>query len=326
MLDSELLHRFHVLSESTSILKTLILWPLDDSRPFSVGIHSNNLTHFTARDIGVRQALEILRLSPHLQECSLIDLRADYDDIPLPASHLLLIHLETLVVEVSDPELIPDQLLGNINLPSLKNFNYNGRYIFPLPFDCTVAFLNRSRCLLTSFSLQYAPIAEELIIRLLFAMPDLEVLSLNPSRYTPYVTNLMLKKLAETTAISAHLKSHPDGPFLPNLRSLTYRGPLTFSWKQIPMIFGHGTKEPGASESSKGNRRPLCSLRMELYCVEDFLRGFRNENTDTLDQDLNPDADVIADLKRLRTEEGYEIQVLDISDIVDRDLLHGERI
>jgi len=225
-------------------------------------------------------------------------------------------------VEISDWAPYPNQLLSNIDLPSLKNFNYRGWYPYTLPFDCIVTFLNRSRCLLKSFSLQYADVAEDVIIRLLFAMPDLEILTLGPtSDRNAYITNLMLKELAKTTAISARLKSHPDEPFLPNLRSLNYRGSLTFSWKRIPMIFGRGTKEHGASESSKEYQRPLRSLRMELYEFEGLY-----EKADDWDQDLNPDANIIAELNRLRTEEGYDIQILDVRGKVCRDLLHRECI
>jgi hypothetical protein len=54
---------------------------------------------------------------------------------------------------------------------------------------------------------------------------------------------------------------------------------------------------------------------MELCCLYDV---------HDLHADLVPDANVIAELKRLRAEEGYEIQILDVSGEVARDLLLDE--
>jgi hypothetical protein len=316
-----LLPRFHGLSKSTSILKTLIVSPTG-SGPFGpsytwlLGNHLNNITHFTARYIGVDLTLEILRLSPQLQECFLIELWEGYDDIPLPSSHLLHARLETLHVDVFDPVL--DELLNSINLPSLKSFSYGGGdHLHILPFNTTVAFLNFSGCLLNTFSLQDIVVAEEEIIRLLFEMPYLETLTLGPpsAESIPYVTDRILNILADTAAISAHLDNQPDRPFLDKLRSFKCIAWRTFSWECIPIVFGHRTKERGASGSPRTNQRPLRSFRMELY--SDY------------DPDPDPPANIVAELKRLRAEEGYEIQILDYSvnsGKFNRDLLEGESI
>jgi hypothetical protein len=44
------------------------------------------------------------------------------------------------------------------------------------------------------------------------------------------------------------------------------------------------------------------------------------------DSDPDLDPNVISELKRLRTEEGYEIQILDVTDDVHHDLLQRECI
>ncbi len=295
-----------LLSKSMTILKAITFFSSGYFYPLYVwflGIHGNNITHFTAQYIDVGQALEILRLSPQLQECSLIDLREYDDDIPLPSSVL-----------ISEPVL--DDLLNNINVSSLKSFKYDGNgYI--LSCDGIFAFLNRSGCLLNTFSLKHANIAEEEIIRLLFAMPYLETLSLGPpsadslkcARWNfgvPFVTDRMLGILADTAEISACLDDRRDRPFLPNLQSLKYTGCATFSRECIPFIFGdRRVKEPGVSEAPITNLRPLHSLTMELYPYGS-------------DLDLYPN--VISELKHLRTEEGYEIQILDVIGDVPRDL------
>jgi len=77
-----------LFSKSTTILKAVTVLSSGYFNPFCdwlLGIHWNNITHFTARFIDVGQALEILRVFPQLQECSFIDFRGG-DDLPLPSS------------------------------------------------------------------------------------------------------------------------------------------------------------------------------------------------------------------------------------------------
>ena len=192
----------------------------------------------------------------------------------------------------------------------IKNFNYDGSDDV-LSFDSTFAFLNRSGCILNTFSLKHANVAQEEITSLLFAMPYLETLILGPSSMdslqcaksynfgVPWVTDRMLDLLADTAEISTSLDDQ-DEPFLPNLRSFNYTGCVTFSWECIPFIFGERRiKESGASGATITNQRPFHSLTMELYSRDS-------------DPDLDPN--VISELKRFRTEEGYEIQILDVTD------------
>ena len=306
-------------SKSTTTLKAVTVLSSGYFGPFCdwlLGIHWNNITHFTACYIHDGQALEILRVFPQLQECSFITFRGGDDDFSPPSSPHHLIHLETLLVDIEEPML--DNLLNNISVPSLKNFNYDGSD-YSLSCDSIFTFLNRSGCLLNTFSLKHANITKEEIINLLFAMPYLETLILGPPTTDslqcaiynfgiPWVTDRMLDLLADTAEISTSLDDQ-DEPFLPNLRSFNYTGCVTFSWECIPFIFGERrVKESGASES---NQRPFHSLTMELYS--------RNS-----DPDLDPN--VMLELKRLRTEEGYKVQILDVTDDVHRDLLQGECI
>jgi len=121
-----------------------------------------------------------------------------------------------------------------------------------------------------------------------------------------------LNILADTATISTHLNDQPDGPFLPKLQSLIYMGWVTFSWKCLPIVFGSGTKERGTAGSPENNHRPLRSFRMEL------------EFDPELDQAL--EADVVTELLRLNVEEGYEIQILAVSEEFQHNLLNGESI
>ena len=76
-----------LFSKSTTILTAVTALSSGHFNAFYVwflGIHWNNVTHFTARYITVGQALEILRVFPQLQECSFIDFRLDDDDYPVP--------------------------------------------------------------------------------------------------------------------------------------------------------------------------------------------------------------------------------------------------
>jgi hypothetical protein len=330
----QLLRCFDGLSKSKSILKTLILSPvgfsiyqpgtfktgatypsptcviLSPSYAWPLEIRWNNVTHFTGRNINIGSALEIFQLSPQLQECSLVELWTRGEDTPL-TSPILHACLVTLHVDVNSA-LVAMQLLDTINLPLLKTFGYSGGSDFALPSDNMVAFLNRSGCLLETLSLQYAEMAYEEIILLLFAMPHLETLTLgpNPHNLAPYITDRMLNTLADTASISARLNDQPDSPFLPWLRSLIYTGWVTFSWKCIPSVVGREIKEPNATEPPKCDQRPLRSFRMELYFDPDRDQGL--------------DANVAAELKRLSVGEGYEIQILDVIAEVHRDLLTGE--
>ena len=264
-----------LFSKSTTILKAVSVfadWSPSPFHPFYVwllSIQCHNITCFTGRYVGVGQALEILRLFPNIREYSLILLTSCYDNIPLPISPLTLTHLETLLVDIMDP-MILDDLLPNIDAPSLKNFNYHGRD-FSISCDTIITFLNRSGCLLNVFSLRYTSIDEMDIILLLVAMPSLETLILGPlsmdgitsvCRYHESITNRMLDILSDT----ADLLLHPHyGTFLPNLKSLEYIGFVLFSWEKIPLIFGEGRTKQHSSDSPATNRRPFDHLKLELY-------------------------------------------------------------
>ena len=115
-----------------------------------LSIQCHNITCFIGRYVGVGQALEILQLFPNIQEYSLILLTSCYDNIPLPISPLNLTHLKTLLVDIMDP-MILDDLLSNIDAPSLKNFTYYSRD-FSILYDTIITFLNCSGCLLNVFS------------------------------------------------------------------------------------------------------------------------------------------------------------------------------
>jgi hypothetical protein len=173
-----------LFSKSMTMLKAVSVfadWSPSPFRPFYVwllSIQCHNITCFTGRYVGVGQALEILRLFPNIREYSLILLTSCYDNIPLPITPLNLTHLETLFVNIMDP-MILDDLLPNIDAPSLKDFTYHGRD-FSISCDTIITFLNRSGCLLNVFSLRYTSIDEMDIILLLVAMPSLETLVLGP--------------------------------------------------------------------------------------------------------------------------------------------------
>ena len=124
-------------------------WSPSPFHPFYVwllSIQCHNITCFTGCYVGVGQALENLQLFPNIREYSLILLTSCYDNIPLPISPLNLTHLETLFVDIMDP-MILDDVLPNIDAPSLKNFTYHGRD-FSISCDTIIAFPNRSGCLL----------------------------------------------------------------------------------------------------------------------------------------------------------------------------------
>jgi hypothetical protein len=316
-----LLYHFRGSSISPSILKTLILVPhsispYDNARSLDFGtsipspthvslfasyvwpvkIRWNNVTCFAARDIHVDQALKILQRSPQLQECFLFVSGKDTMDFSL-SPPFLHARLETLRVSFYGEDIL-DLLLDSISLPFLKHLHHGYGYSNTLQIDSIIKLLNRSGCSLKSFSLAGAyDITEDMIIRLLFAMPHLETLTLGPSYDFdyPYITDKILNMFADTAVITTHLNDRPGEPFLPKLRSFKYTGIQKFSWPRLPFVFGRrGTWEPHASGSSKNNQRPLHSFRMELYVLQ------------------KPGESIIAELKRLKAEEGYDINILDI--------------
>ena len=207
--------------------------------------------------MGVGQALEILQLFPNIREYSLILLTSCNDNILLPISPLNLTHFETLLVNIMDP-MILDDLLPNINTPSLKNFTYHDKD-FSISCDTIITFLNHSGCLLNVFSLQYTSIDKMDITLLLVTMPSLETLILgllsmvsitSACQYNESITDRMLDILSNTEDLSLH----PDyGTFLPNLKSLEYTGFVMFSWEKIPLIFEEGRTKQNFSDSPATN-------------------------------------------------------------------------
>ena len=319
----DLLHCFRSSTISPSTLKTLILVPhsispydeaqsldfgtsipspthvsLSTSYVWPVKIRWNNVTYFAAGDIYVDEALKILQRSPQLQECFLFVLGKDTMDFSL-SPPLLHARLETLHVSFYG-EGILDLLLDSISLPSLKHLHYYDVHFHTLRIDSMIKLLNRSGCSLKSFSLAGTHDAtEDMIIRLLFAMPHLETLTLGPSYDSdcPYITDRILNMFADTAAITTHLDDRLGEPFLPKLRSFKYSGIQKFSWSLLPSVFGSRRRawEFHASGSSKNNQRPLHRFRMELYVLQ------------------KPGESIIAELKRLKAEEGYDINILDLS-------------
>ena len=299
----EVFRRFS--DNSTSVLKTLVFFPDHGSHlsyDYLLKVCWNNVVHFTVRYIGIGQAVEIFRLAPQLREFFFSNITIlNSDNPPLPSPPLLHMGLETL--HVNDYPV--PRLFDSITLPSLKTLHYTG--YGPLPFSSI--FLNRSGCSLKTFTLVKSYTTDAVILPVLFAMPHLETLTLRPPKLRfPYITNRMLHMLADTATISPCLHDQPDGPFLPKLRSLTYIGFPTFSWNCIPIVFGHGTKEPGASP--KSDQRPLQSFSIKLYYLKE-----------------EPESNVISELNHLMDEEGYEIQIFKVSRCysreVERDLLDG---
>ena len=287
-----------------SILKTLILSPAHAynfrKQPFNIGasfpsptyvslsvntiwpleICWDNVTRFTARHMGVGQALEILRLPPQLREFTLFELWRE-NNTDLPSSPILHSRLETLHVyrHLND---ISYQLMKSITLPSLKHFSYNGRH---LSTSSVIDFLDRSGCSLETFSLRDADIDDDDIINLLCAMPHLETLTLE----SRYITDILLNMLADTTGVSTHFLNGQK--FLPKLRSLICIGRPIFSWLWLYKAFGrHGINESSAFDGASFDQRPLRSFRVDI------------------DDSNYPEPDVIAELKRLR-EEGYDIDI-----------------
>ena len=320
-LDAELLLRFCDSISGPSILKTLILAPprayvkgfrkpfntgaplsspiyvsLSSSTVWPLGICWDNVTHFTARRMDAGQALEILRLSPQLQEFTLSGLwRANDGD--LPSSPVLRTRLETLHAYLT-LHSVSHQIMENITSPSLKHLNCMGHQ---LSASSIINFLDRSGCSLETFSLRDAAINEGDIIHLLSAMPHLETLTLE----SRYITNRLLNMLTAMTGVSTRLlNSQTYAPFLPKLQSLKCIGRPIFSWFWLPIVFGrHGTNEPGASdgasesgisESGTFDRRPLRSFTL----VQDI-----DSDSDDLD------ADIMVEVKRLR-EEGCVIDIV----------------
>jgi hypothetical protein len=146
-----------------------------------------------------------------------------------------------------------------------------------------------------------------IIIRLLWAMPHLETLTLG----SRYITDRFLNMLAATAAALIRREGQTAVPFLPKLQSLKCIGRPIFSWSWLPNVFGScGTNESSDSASESGtsdsdtsesdtpksgtiDRRPLRSFTV----VQD------------VDDSDYPEADVKAELKRLR-EEGYVVDIV----------------
>ena len=122
----------------------------------------DNVTRFTARHMGIGQALELLQLPPQLQEFTLSGLRRANDG-DLPSSPILHTRLETLHmyhplkavsyhlmknISYQLMKNISHQLMKNIALPSLKHLDYSGRR---LSTGSIIDFLDHSGCLLETF-------------------------------------------------------------------------------------------------------------------------------------------------------------------------------
>jgi hypothetical protein len=323
----QLLPLFRDSSSGPSILKTLILAPvltlglrqhqhsfnigaslpsptcvsLSSTNVWPLGICWDEVTRFTARRTGLGQALEILRLPPQLQEFILFELERESDD-DLPSPPVLHSRLETLHVYLSS-KAISYQLMDSITLPSLKHFNYRGRYP---PIDSIVDFLDRSECPLETFSLRDADIDGDDIIYLLRGMPHLESLTLG----TRCITDGLLKLLATTAVLSPY---QIDGIFLPKLQSLKCIGRPIFSWSWLPTVFGsRATDESGASDGASESGT-FASDTSEAGTSEPGAFDRRPLRSFTVVQDVDdadyPEASVVEELEHLR-EEGYVIDIV----------------
>lgn len=228
-------------------------------------------------DICASANLEILRLSPQLQEFILFSLLRENGANRLPSSPILHARLETLSIGYLPSGALPYQLIDNMTLPSLKHLNITS---FHLQNHSITDFLDRSECLLETCSIHDVDVSEDAIIDLLFAMPHLETLTLDSKD----ITDTFLNILAQTAPVSSHLHGYPDGSFLPKLHSLKCIGWTLFSWSCLSVAFGLNVS--GRSNSLSSDRRPLRSFTV----VQD------------VDDPYYPEADEAAEMQRLREE------------------------
>ncbi|KAF8191616.1 hypothetical protein K438DRAFT_1675693 [Mycena galopus ATCC 62051] len=160
-------------------------------------------------------AVHILRLCPHLEECA-FDKLVRFEGPPTPIPPLHKLRFLRLAIDTSSHtlsnETITSAFFNALETPALAALQVVGLWT-PTDF---ITFLTRSQCQLAHLSLGPGYISEDKIIRVLMALPSLKTLLLDAD----IGTTRRLQNRAITEKLLHRLIFYPDSDFV--LPSLTY--------------------------------------------------------------------------------------------------------
>jgi hypothetical protein len=224
----------------------------------------HQLKEFTAYDIPLHEVREFLQKAPNIIRCTFDDDGSRIRDEPQDTfvKPLVLEHLEYLQLWVASKGVGVTQILGSVELPSLRevylhgHFGSSSRAILPA---IMISFC--SSHLLGKFTLRGAITSDDELIRVLGYIPStkdlcLELGGYQQDEYGPILTERLLRRLCP---------SHAD-ILLPNLRSFTYYGPSTLNehmdlFRDVLVYrFRECALRPAEVDSKRGNVSQIQSV------------------------------------------------------------------
>ena len=218
-------------------------------------IQWDNLTHLTIKTTSFTDSLLIMRKTPRLVFCEVLDFCSEYRESSI-GPPLVLTSLKSLGLTFASPNFAED-FLNNLIAPHLEAFS--SRYYNP-PMEVIISFFRRSACSLRSlfmtFTINFSPYFER-FMSLLQSMPSLNTLSMATEKIAfDYHPRNILQLVAKV--LSSQSTSLQQG-FLPNLKILEYTGLLHLH----PGNYGDLYPLPPADNAVVHG--PLHLLKLDLY-------------------------------------------------------------
>lgn len=226
-----------------------------------IKVPMDRTTRICAKGLPTRECRGIIRRSPSLVHCALMDLEPN-----MPDGNPLSTDLKYLSVRVGSADGYA--VFMGMTAPCLETFTFEmDDSLSEISVGNTLrSFLIRSGCSLHTFSLIRAQFPLDLMMNLLEAMPTLKNLTVSSSTFLHAdtgETEVMLKVLAR---IIASQGTPTRQGFLVNLETLTFSGYPNFRPKKMPHINPTGSWIPYYTPE-----RPLCSVTLEFYGFVEYL-------------------------------------------------------
>ena len=191
----------------------------------SVKFQWDQVMHLYLQAFYVDECLEVLRQTPQLVSCALVNIIGGDDGHALPNSPVLLSSLKTLIIENKKDTNI-SLLLDTISMPNATHLSYSGKNLIHLPYIC--GLISRSTSLQT-FSLLETVVSNEIIfIHLLRALKSVTkfVFTVPCTHAGPTPFGDTILRLCNPTLSP----TYGNDCLLPVLRELEYSGPQGFTW------------------------------------------------------------------------------------------------
>ncbi|CAA7265202.1 unnamed protein product [Cyclocybe aegerita] len=258
---TQLNETFQIFGSSTQMTSptNVVLWFV---RPQWLQISWSKVTYLELKLCQDTAAFEILQHTPQLRSYVVNFVQPDQPSrdnlLPSSSTYTTCPHLRHLHVMPSSNN-IPRIIMEGV-FPALEELSYSADSSDD-PMASIQTLILRSGCTLKTFDIR-GRLEQDTLVELLRMLPSLESLSVHPMIYfyAESFFKAFAQRVGEVDADSRH-----SSIFLPNLRSVKYRGPVMFSWRSLMSLLPSDCQGRFISQTSE---RPLSTISITVPACE----------------------------------------------------------